>query len=268
MSTKVFDYEENGLSYTVTLTQAPDGTVSAMITVNSGHMDVNAVYWGDSDHSGPSASLGGPLNMNGGGSQYDGERVQWDGAQALSRPGLGREGANKETYLTEGQSLGPITLDGVSSLDEIDFFGIRATSTSTPEGSIKGVSVPNDPEEPEEPEDPVCETPDKAFFVFSYDETGEPDNGIFVFRDQLEEGAEGTLDDYLDAMLRLYPDAAGETLEEIITYEIAEDGTITETGSYMIGAPVASDMPLPTICIDEHGEDMADTEAEEYAEVA
>ncbi|MFN3953088.1 MAG: hypothetical protein ACK4LQ_01455 [Pararhodobacter sp.] len=268
MSNKVFEYEENGLSYTVTLTQSPDGTVSAMITVNSGHMDVNAFYWGDSDHSGPSASLGGPLNMNGGGSRFEGERVQWDGAQPLSRPGLGREGANKETYLTEGQSLGPITLDGVSSLDEIDFFGVRATSTSTPGGSIKGVSVPEEPEEPDHPEDPVCETPDKVFFVFSYNADGAPDNGIFILRDQLDEDAEGTLDDYLDAMLRLYPDAAGETLEEIITYDIAEDGTITETGSYMIGGTVEDGMPLPCICIDEHGDDMLDTETEDYAEVA
>ena len=265
---KVFEYQENGLSYTVTLTQGSDGTVSATITVNSGHMDVNALYWGDSDHSGTSAGLGGPLNMNGAGSQYDGERVQWDGAQALSRPGLGREGTDKETYLSEGQSLGPITLNGVSSLDEIDFFGVRATSTSTPEGSIKGVSVPEEPEDPVDPEEPICDTPDKVFFVFSYNDEGAPDYGLFIFRDMLAEGAEGTLDDYLEAMLRLYPDAEGETLEEIITYEIAEDGTITETGSYMIGAPVADDMPLPTICIDEHGDEMADTEAEDYAEVA
>ena len=67
MAEKVFVYETDGLSYTVTLTQEGDGPVMTTITVNEGQMDVNALYWGDDEHSGASANLGGPLNMNGGG---------------------------------------------------------------------------------------------------------------------------------------------------------------------------------------------------------
>lgn len=155
---KVFLCEENGLTYTVTVYQADDGSFKAQIEVLEGHMDVNAVYFGDDDFSGESASLGGPLNMNGGGSLYQGESVQWDDAIRLSDPGLGPLGTDKETYLAEGDML-EVDLD-IDSLDEIDFFGVRATSTSTPEGSIKCVA--GDPEEP--PEEPEFDLT-KVFFV-------------------------------------------------------------------------------------------------------
>ena len=75
--------------------------------------------------------------MNGDGSRFEGERIQWDDALALSRPGLGREGEDKETFLQAGETLS-FELPDVS-LDEIDFFGIRATSVNGGD-SIKGVS--------------------------------------------------------------------------------------------------------------------------------
>ena len=37
---KIFTYEENGLSYIVTVYEDDNGGVFADITVNSGHMDV------------------------------------------------------------------------------------------------------------------------------------------------------------------------------------------------------------------------------------
>jgi len=168
----IFEYEENGLSYTVTVYEQ-DGKFFANITVNQGAMDVNAIYFGDDDFSGKSASLGGPLNMNGAGASYEGETVQWDEAIKLSDPGLGRAGTDKATFVSEGETLN-VPLD-IASLDEITFFGIRATSTTTDAGSIKGVS--GDPETPEDPEDPEDATYDKVFFGYDFDENDAPAGG-------------------------------------------------------------------------------------------
>ena len=155
--TKTFSYEEGRLSYAVTVYE-DNGEVFATIKVLDGSMDVNAVYVADDHFSGKSVNLNGPLNMSGGGSRFGEQSIQWDSAITLSSPGLGPEGKNKETFLTEGQEL-TVKLD-VSSMEDVDFIGIRATSTSTKsgnEGSIKAVlGDPVKDEDPKDPEDP-CE---------------------------------------------------------------------------------------------------------------
>ncbi len=159
---RLFSYSEGGLSYTVRVFENEDGSVSAEITVDEGSMDVNAVYFTSEDYDGPSENLGGPLNMNGGGSQFEGESVSWEGAEGVSRPGLGREGEDKPSFLSEGDSL-TVDLDA-ASLDEVDLIGIRATSVNGGD-SIKGVS--GNPEEPDEdkkdkkPEEPDEDKKDK-----------------------------------------------------------------------------------------------------------
>ncbi len=155
--TKTFSHEEGGLSYVVTVYEE-SGEIFAEIKTVSGSMDVNAIYIADSDFSGKSVNLNGPLNMSGSGSRFGDQSIQWDSAIALSSPGLGRGGKDKETFLTEGDVL-KVKLDA-SSLDQVDFIGIRATSTSTEgknQGSIKAVmGEPVDHEDPKDPE-PPCE---------------------------------------------------------------------------------------------------------------
>lgn len=273
MPTKVFEFNENGLSYTVTLTQEDGGPVMATINVLSGSMDVNAIYFADDNHAGASTNLGGPLNMNGGGSLYEGERVQWDGAQALSRPGLGSEGTSKHTFLSadSGNSeLGPVFLSDSYNLDDIEFIGVRATSTSTPEGSIKGVATGETPEDPEEPDD--CELPDgtnKVFFALPTDEY--PENGIYIRESDLnlEEGQQATLQDYYDALttqLASYNVDFQDYLSEIVAYEVGFDGEgneiITELGRFAVGTPIDSDTPLPVICADEDDDMQMDDDSE------
>jgi hypothetical protein len=175
MPERTTTYTENGLTYQIRVYEE-DGRIFAEITVLEGHMDVNAVYYGDDDFSGSSVNLGGPLNMNGAGSMLDGERVQWDGATEVSRPGLGREGTDKSSYLTEGESL-TVELN-VASLDDISIIGIRATSTSTPEGSIKGVS-----ELEEEDEDPGDKDPGE--------DPGKIYQGLIVTQDGIDGDREG-----------------------------------------------------------------------------
>ena len=162
MTQKIFNYELEGLKFTVTLFEE-DGVIKAKIEVEEGYADFNAIYWGD-DVTGNSGfdGFGGRdrnLNMNGAeGSTFGGEAVEWDGAAKLSSPGLGKAGAGKDSFVHEGGSA-VFTLEGLDSLDDVDFLGIRATSTSTPEGSIKTIAVPEEPEEPEEPGDDFPEWP-------------------------------------------------------------------------------------------------------------
>ena len=209
---KVFNYEADGLFYTVPLYEE-NGVFLADITVEEGAMDVNAIYFGDDNFSGSSASLSGPLNMNG--SRLDGDRVQWDEAVALSDPGLGPEGEDKETYLSEGDTL-TLSLD-IDSLDDIDIFGVRATSTTTDAGSIKAVS--DDPDEVEEPEDPSY---DKVFFGSEFSDEGAPLGGTFILAQEpdpntynnlaLPEGVEPSFENYVNFFLS---DEVGGNLAEI-----------------------------------------------------
>jgi len=235
---KVFSYDVDGLSYTVTVYEE-DGEFRADINVLEGSMDVNAVYFGDDEMSGKSAGLKGPQNMNG--ARHDGEKVQWDDAVDLSKPGLGPEGDDKDTYLSTGDTL-TISLD-VDSLDQIDIFGVRATSTSTKEGSIKGVSSdPEEPEVPEEPETPDEPTFDKIFFDAATDDN--PADTYIRAEDSenddweiptLPEGTEPTFENFLE---HYESDEVGgdvTQLESITFFETDDEGDVTEL--FTIDAP-------------------------------
>ncbi|MBN9886488.1 hypothetical protein [Salipiger abyssi] len=232
---KIFTYEVEGLSYTVSLYEQ-DGAFLADISVLEGGMDVNAIYFGDDEFSGESVSLDGPLNMNG--TRLDGERIQWDDAEALSDPGLGPEGEDKETYVSEGDTL-TVELD-VESLDEIDIFGIRATSTSTDSGSIKAVS--DDPEEPEEPEDPEEPTFEKVLFGTDVSESGEVFDGVFIvdepregYEYSLPEGEEPSFENYLSYYEEEVDGYDIPSLDSIVFYSFHEDGYPVE--QFRIDAP-------------------------------
>lgn len=211
---KIFTYQDQGLSYTVTVYEDPEnpGTFLADIAVIEGAMDVNAIYFGDDDQSGDTVSLKGPLNMNG--AQIDGESVQWDEAVKLSDPGLGQEGTDKETYVSAGDTL-TIQLD-IDSLDDVDLFGIRATSTTTPEGSIKAAS--DDPVQPED--DPVY---GKVGYGYEIDSNGVIQNGIYIREEDLAEGQDGTFENYLsyfDSLTADDPDYDITNVDSIVFYEI------------------------------------------------
>jgi len=226
--TKIFTYQDKGLAYTVTVYEDPanPGTFLADITVTEGAMDVNAVYFADDDMEGASASLSGPLNMNG--ANLDGERVQWDDAVKLSDPGLGTDGTAKDTYLTAGDTL-TLELD-IDSLDDIDIFGIRATSTTTPGGSIKAIT--DDPMQPED--DPIF---DKVGFGYALDDSGVIQNGIYIREEDLPDGQDGTFENYLsyfDSITSGDPENDITNVESIVFYEITEG---TDAGGNPVGIP-------------------------------
>lgn len=203
---RTFTWQTEGLSYTVTVYTDENGQIMADITINEGFADINGLYWGDETMEGKSVSLGESLNMNGSGSTLDGEKVQWDDAQMLSKPGLGTEGTEKATFLQAGDTL-TVQLDA-TSLEDIDFFGIRATSTSTPEGSIKGVSEA-------EIDDDDCERPDVGTFpelaanvtgiTFAIDQDDDAstfENYIYVAKEDVTDpGDTLEFDDYFNVLL-------------------------------------------------------------------
>lgn len=141
---------EDGLSFTVKLYVNDLGIMMAKLTVVEGAADFNALYFGDDTDDGSSFGFGKSdtnLNMNGAGTvDHEGNPVDWDGGIKLSEPGLGKAGTAKETYLTAGETL-YIPLPGVESWDDVENIGVRATSTTTPEGSIKCVATDLDDED-------------------------------------------------------------------------------------------------------------------------
>jgi hypothetical protein len=274
MPERTTTYTENGLTYQIRVYEE-NGSIFAEITVLEGHMDVNAVYYGDDDFSGSSVNLGGPLNMNGAGSTLDGEPVQWDDATAVSDPGLGSEGTDKPSYLTEGESL-IVQLDA-ESLDDIDIIGIRATSTSTPEGSIKGVSELEEEDNGGGEDDP---TYDKLFFVVGTGENewGPFEFGVSIFAEDngstspndafLPPGSDGTLQDYVDAFLDLaetqddWPQPAD--IQTIKVYTIGEDGELILVAE--LDPDVLTGAPLPEIPVENEDEVIDDSTEEEETE--
>jgi hypothetical protein len=126
---KTFDFVYDGLVLQINAIDMGDGTVRFEITCLEGSADINALYWHDDVADGANVNLGGSLNMNGTGED-------WDGAYKLSSAGIGPLGEAKPTYLQEGESY---VLDLTLSWADLDTLGVRATSTSTAGGSIKGV---------------------------------------------------------------------------------------------------------------------------------
>jgi hypothetical protein len=133
---KTYDIVYNGLVLQINAIDMGDGTVTFEVSCVEGYCDLNAVYWSDGDNKAGEGTMTGfnaksdsSLNMNGSGEA-------WDGGLKLSSAGLGPDGINKSTYLTAGETY---VFTGTLDFATLDTLGVRATSTSTAGGSIKGV---------------------------------------------------------------------------------------------------------------------------------
>jgi len=136
---KVFEIAYEGLKLSIEAVDCGDGTIKFNVTCLEGYADINALWWSDGDGEASEYEAleksEKSLNMNGSGEE-------WDGYEVLSSAGLGTDGTAKETYLTEGETysfhLSVEQLDNIT-WEDLSTLGVRATSTSTYEGSIKGV---------------------------------------------------------------------------------------------------------------------------------
>ncbi len=154
------EYQLDGLSFTVKILQNQSNNYFAEFNVTQGHMDVNALWFSNNDNNidGDTTLSPGDSSLNMNGAQLNDEFVVWDSYIKLSSPGLGPDGTNKETYLDSGETK-IFELNSIPNNISSDYFniiGVRATTTSTPEGSIKAVDDCKDTHEecviPERPE--------------------------------------------------------------------------------------------------------------------
>ncbi|MFM7086974.1 MAG: hypothetical protein ACKOXO_08300 [Cyanobium sp.] len=109
------------------------GTRQFSVNMLEGSMDLNALWFADGDSTASAAPLhsrDNALNMNG-------SKVAWDSFLKVSNPGLGKEGTDKASVLTAGESL---QLDAPADFDPARFavLGIRATSVQG-NSSLKAV---------------------------------------------------------------------------------------------------------------------------------
>jgi hypothetical protein len=210
-----FGSDAEGLAFTIVY---DDVTKQFTVTVQTGSMNLNALYWNDGDTTASGSTFDDftgdksekSLNMNGTGEV-------WDGGIKVSDAGLGNGG---EGYVAAGGD--PLVIDA-TNFDPANFetLGVRATSTSTESGSIKWVE---DPVEPEEPDDhfPEWDVHSISHVTFYFD-TAEGDvkpnpdgDGWFTVKFDDNANLSDDLDDWFDdAMAQIaadYPDLDLDTL--------------------------------------------------------
>jgi hypothetical protein len=173
---KTYTWLVDGKEVTVTLTLV-DGKVIAKIE-SEVDMDVNALYWGDDDGKGDFEGFkkkDSSLNMNGEGSQYEGEAVLWDKADKISSPGSKDAG-----FISAGGTKEFELSMTAEEFEALVYFGIRATSVGEDgEDSLKLVGKPEDC--PPEEDDCTDFFPDMdkgishVTFVWSYDPDKAPE---------------------------------------------------------------------------------------------
>jgi hypothetical protein len=151
MTTYEWDYGSAaaGLQFKVVYNTA---TSNFTVTVLTGSLNVNALYWSDGDSTAGEGTLSGftgaksetSLNMNGSNVLWadDGTSTSatelYDGGLKISNAGL--TGTPPDSYIVAGTSHDSFIVAG-GTFDPTNFLvlGVRATSTSTAEGSIKWV---------------------------------------------------------------------------------------------------------------------------------
>jgi hypothetical protein len=202
----ILGYDADGNVSLILLVEDVGGQLK--ITAVKGEANINGIYaQGTGDSFDGFTTIKGKItdsvNMNGSG-------VAWDSGFKLSDPGLGKDGqfAGQSTFLTEGESiLVPVPADW--DLSKITEIGIRATSTTTAEGSIKGIG-----EDPPPPPDDFPEwEQDISNIVLVFEQTDgdekpNPDgDGYYTVKiDNWPVAADDDLDKSIEAILEWLED--------------------------------------------------------------
>lgn len=273
MATWVWEFGEagSGLHFTIAF-----DSVSGEFTVKSleGSFDLNALWWNDGVDDGNSPELKGKdssLNMNGTGED-------WDGVMKLSNPGLGKDGENKQTFVSEEESwtfkLSDFGITGAFDPASGGTLGVRATSVNG-DGSIK--LVDNEPEGPPPPPPPQDDFPkwpqDISNIVLYFDQT-EGDtkpkpagDGYYLVKiDNVPGEADDDLDnwigdvlawliendDYIDGDSDLLGAAIKGGNQQTLFYAYGDNNTNgTDPDPFPVGAPIADggggNVPGPSI---------------------
>lgn len=130
MATYTWEYGAAGTNLHFTIVYDIDaGTFT--VTSLEGKFDLNALWWDDGEDDGSGVKLSkadNSLNMNGSDSE------DWDGMAKLSNAGLGKEGENKSSFISEGETavftLADFGITGDFDVANGGTLGVRATSVN------------------------------------------------------------------------------------------------------------------------------------------
>ena len=155
MSLYEYGSDASGLCFTIDAVSDGAGNTTFTVHVITGSLNFNALYWSDGDSTKESSLINftgakseNSLSMNGSNVVWNDDGTSttakevYDGGIKLSDAGLGHGTA---TYLTADGTDYTFTVANLD-LSQFSTLGVRATSTSTAEGSIKWVD-----DEPYEP---------------------------------------------------------------------------------------------------------------------
>lgn len=242
MATWTWEYGEAGTGLHFTIVYDTDaGTFT--VTSLEGKFDLNALWWDDGTSAGSDVKLSkqeNALNMNGSGED-------WDGMMKLSNAGLGKEGEDKNSFISENEtavfSLADFGITGDFDVANGGTLGVRATSVNGGD-SIKLVDkepVFDDGETEEDPDDFPLWPQDISNIVLYFDQTAgdvkpvndkpdgnpkdtQPDgDGYYVVK---IDGWPGDADDDLD-----------NSIEAILAWLIENDPNI-DADSDLLGAAI------------------------------
>jgi hypothetical protein len=232
MSTYTWEFgsEGSGLHFTIVYDD-----VSGQFSVNSleGSFDLNALWFsnGDSTVDGSTTLVksDSSLNMNGSNTVWDdegnatSEKITWDSYLKLSSTGLGSEGEDKCTFISEGESK---TFDAPYGFDpEGITLGVRATSVNGGDG-IKWV----DKDPTYTPDEPVNQAPTATEINVSATETESSyDSDHQITNQNLPDDSDTKTVDLLDPAHVNDPDGDTLTVSNIQFFD-ADDNPISQPG--------------------------------------
>src|SRR5687768_18016987 len=151
MSTYQWSYGAEGTGLHFTITYDPAGEGSFTVTSLEGSFDLNALWFSGDTIEGDTTLVksDSSLNMNGSNTVWDddgnatSEKIVWDDYAKISSTGLGSEGEDKASFVSEGESI-TLTLDQLGLSADFDAMtttlGVRATSVNGGD-SIKWVDT-------------------------------------------------------------------------------------------------------------------------------
>jgi hypothetical protein len=209
MASYTWEFGEAGSGVHFTIVYDID---AGTFTVQSleGEFDLNALWWNDGVDDGAGVDLAkkdNSLNMNGTGED-------WDGVAKLSDTGLGKEGDQKDTFISEGETavftLADLGITGDFDVANGGTLGVRATSVNGGD-SLKLVDTDPvlTPDPGNEPDDHFPEWTDPGLsHVTFYFQTEEGDvkpnpdgDGWYTVKFDDDANLSDDLDDWFDDAL-------------------------------------------------------------------
>lgn len=238
MATQYFGSYADGLVFKIESTFDEDtGQTTFKVTVLEGSLDMNAMFWSDRDETGGEGDLQGDwntqttkkgtveaditddgtmkfvgsdsaLNMNGSGET-------WDGGVKLSNAGLAGDAKDtfSDNWALDDDDNPTYTFTAIGDLTDM-LLGVRGTSTSTDDGSIKYVGSETPPEAPPPAADHFpAFTSNISHVDFYFDTDDNPATAEFIVRVNTTDAVNDDLDTWYQDLVD-YVKGAADIVED------------------------------------------------------